>query len=91
MLDTIGLSQKGKKKKRLSTQKYKSQMEMTDKIIQKYMFNDQFCCFISCSDDGKQKYFHQTIKMNEFEDIITQKNGTKEIVFKMSRIEMISL
>lgn len=66
-------------------------MEMTDKIIQKDMFNDQFCCFISCSDDGKQKYFHQTIKMNEFEDIITQKNGTKEIVFKMSRIEMISL
>ena len=29
-------------------------MEMTDKIIQKDMFNDQFCCFISCSDDGRQ-------------------------------------
>ena len=64
-------------------------MEMTDKIIQKDMFNDQFCCFISCSDDGRQVF--SSNYYDEFEDIITQKNGTKEIVFKMSRIEMISL
>lgn len=50
---------------------------MTDKIIQKDMFNDQFCCFISCSDDGRQ-YFHQTIKMNEFEDIIIRKMALKK-------------
>ena len=52
------------------------------------MFNDQFC-FISCSVDGRKEYFDPTIKMNEFKDmnIITQKNGTNKIVFKVRRID----